>query len=152
MHETEIYYKKSELQLVFTKLLNDNPGLKEELVTIWNRIKGCTEIRESQINKPFDYKTALANLPKEDQAAQFANELPAWIYFMMTAREVTGADAYWYQVSEMVGKLAEKYGGADTLPGQWATVLMWVAEDVIAGRRKMPGEWKGVLDEYGNRL
>lgn len=135
------YYKKSDLQITFTEVLHENPDGRDLLTKLWNKIKENPSLDDVHI----DYNAVLKDLPKDEPEARFANELAVWIYALMTDRAIVGADAYWYNVNQAVGRLSDKYGGTGSLAAQWATALMFVTEDIITGRRVMPGERNGVL-------
>ena len=135
------YYRKSDLSKTFTQTLTENPKQRDLLVGLWNKIKENPSYDDVHL----DYNAVLKELPKDEPEARFANELAVWIYALMTDRAIVGADAYWYNVNQAVGRLSDKYGGTGSLASQWATALMFVTEDIITGRRVMPGERNGVL-------
>lgn len=135
-------YSKDDLSRVFGDALNKHPGDKDLLVELWSSIKKL----DDKSGKPtHDCHTVLeSNKDSKDLTKAFSYECALYIYMLMTDCETLESDNYWSEVCIALGKLCNKYG-AETLAGQWATALLFAADDIVTGKRIMRGQDRGRL-------
>ena len=137
----EALYKKTDLSRVFGEILTEYPDQKELLMKLWGRVKGLDDIKPGE---KVDFKSSLeARKAEGDNVASFAYEFAAYVYMLMTDKDVKESDVYWSQVCDAMGTLSRKYGGTGSLAEQWSTAMFFVADDIVAGKRTMEGELWG---------